>query len=118
MLMPSGSFRLFMYPSPIDMRAGYDRLAFLCREELGMDPYAGAIFLFFNRSKTLVKIFYHDGSGSCVFGKRLDRGRFTLPSVTVGSRYGSIAANELGLLLEGVDTRLIQHPRHDDEQPS
>jgi hypothetical protein len=39
MLVAGGKFSIFLYPRPMDMRAGYDRLAFLCDAELGIDPY-------------------------------------------------------------------------------
>ena len=64
MLLPSSRFKIFMYPKAFDMRSGYDRLAMICREELGLNPYSGALFLFFNKTLTRAKIFFFDGSGS------------------------------------------------------
>ena len=110
MLIPSGQFKIFLYPNPIDMRAGYDRLAYLCKEELGMNPFGGAIFLFFNRPRNRINIFFYDGTGSCVFCKRLERGRFKFPSIASGKAYGILPASELSLVLEGVDTSQITHP--------
>lgn len=111
MLIPGGQFRIFLAPRPIDMRFGIDRLAHLCQSELEMNPHGGAVFLFFNRSRNRAKIYFFDGSGSCLFLKRLERGRFKVPSALVGARTISIPANELGLLLEGVDVAKIQRPK-------
>lgn len=111
MLLPSGQFRIFLYPKSLDMRAGYDRLAFLCKDELGMNPHAGAIFLFFNRDRNRIKIYFYDGTGSCVFSKRLERGRFKFPRMAEGQAYGVLPSSELALVLEGVDTSLLRHPK-------
>ena len=111
MLMPSGRFKIFMYPRPLDMRAGADRLAYLCKEEIGMNPYQGAVFLFFNRDRTRAKVYFYDGTGSCVFSKRLEQGRFKVPVVAHGLKCGVIASSELSLLLEGVDTSKILRPK-------
>lgn len=110
MLLPSGQFRIFLYPTALDMRAGYDRLAYLCKEELGMNPYGGAIFLFFNRGCNRVKIYFYDGTGSCVFSKRLEQGRFKIPRISDGAQYGIVASSELALLLEGADTAAVKRP--------
>lgn len=102
-----------MYAESIDMRSGYDRLAYYCKEHIGMDPFSGAVFLFFNRSADRVKIFFYDGSGACIFMKRLERGRFQIPKLSLSGRNQknvSIAASELGLLLEGVDTSTLKRP--------
>jgi len=111
MLMPSGHFKIFMYPRPLDMRAGADRLAYLSKEEIGMNPYQGAVFLFFSRDRSRAKIYFYDGTGSCVFSKRLERGRFKVPVVAHGLKCGIIASNELSLLLEGVDTSKLSRPK-------
>jgi hypothetical protein len=33
-------------------------------------------FLFVNRSRTLAKVLVWDGTGLCIYGKRLEQGRF------------------------------------------
>lgn len=112
MIFPSGQFRIFIYAESVDMRSGYDRLAYFCKEYVGMDPYSGAVFLFFNRTSDRVKIFFYDGTGSCIFMKRLEKGRFQMPELGVGSGRKSVQlpASELGLLLEGVDTTPLRRP--------
>lgn len=51
----------------------------------------------------LVKVIWHDGQGSCLFMKRLERGRFLWPSAVDGAV--SISAGQMGYLLEGIDWR-------------
>jgi transposase len=111
MLLPSNQFQIFLYPKFMDMRSGYDRLAEICRIELGVNPYSGAVFLFFNRQRDKARIIFYDGSGSCLFSKRLERGRFKVPFVDPKSAYAMIEAKQLGLLLEGVDLSTIKTPK-------
>jgi len=58
------------------MRKGYEGLGGLVREQLGVDPLSGALFLFTNRRRTTAKVLHFDGTGMCLYQKRLERGRF------------------------------------------
>ena len=42
--------------------------------------------------------------------KRLEKGRFKLPQIDPTSKVATIAASELALLLEGIDTQKIARP--------
>ena len=70
--------RIYVYSEPINMHRSYDGLAALVSGELGRDPRCGDAFVFFNRRGNQVKVLYFDGSGYCVWSKRLLRGRFKL----------------------------------------
>lgn len=105
MLMSPLQYQIFLYPKPVDLRAGVDGLSRFCRIEMEMNPRGGAIFLFFNRSKDRVKILFHDGTGACIFYKLLDQGRFKIPKVDETTQRVSLPASQLNLLLEG--TRLL-----------
>lgn len=111
MLTPAGRYRIFVYAKPLDFRCGMDRIAAVCKAELAMNPYGGAVFLFFNRSRDRAKIFFYDGSGPCLFLKRLDRGRFQLPQAEPGAGHAEIPASDLALLLEGIDVAKIPRPK-------
>lgn len=101
MLMPSQQFKIFIYSKSVDMRMGFDRLAAICRSEIGLNPSSGAVFMFFGQRRDRLKIYYYDGTGACVFYKRLDRGKFLFPSAVSDSSHISIKTSELAGLLEG-----------------
>ncbi len=61
------------------LRRGFDRLAGVVQERLGRMPRSGALFVFFGKRRTALKILFFDGSGLCLFYKRLDRGTFRVP---------------------------------------
>lgn len=117
MLMPTSQFRIFLYPKPLDMRAGYDRLAHICKTEIGMNPYGGAVFLFFNRERNRARIYFYDGSGSCLFSKRLEKGRFKVPVINQAAAYATVESSELTLLLEGVDITRLTRPQRWQPKP-
>jgi transposase len=85
------------------MRKGFEGLFALVRQRLEADPLSGHLFLFCNRPRTRLKVLFWDGSGLWVCAKRLEKGCFSWPSdVTEGAR-ASISAEELALLLGGMD---------------
>lgn len=110
MLMPSGQYKIFVYAKALDFRKGMDGISGVCKTALDMNPFGGAVFLFFNRSQDRLKIFYHDGTGAVLFIKRLDRNRFKGPALVEGAAYATMHASELALLLEGVDVTCIRRP--------
>lgn len=61
------------------MRKSFDGLVALVRNALGEDPLSGSLYVFFNRRGNYLKLVYWDRTGFCLFAKRLEHGRFTLP---------------------------------------
>ncbi len=67
---------IFVATIPIDFRKGIDGLAAVCKQTLTIEPMDGAIFLFYNRIRTTIKILAHDGQGFWLCTKRLSKGKF------------------------------------------
>jgi transposase len=88
------------YAEPADMRKSFDALSALVLQGLGRDPLCGDLFLFVSRDRRRAKVLYWDGTGLCVFAKRLEQGRFTAPWRTDG-KTARLTVSELALLLEG-----------------
>jgi transposase len=83
------------------MRRSFDRLAEMTRQVIGQDPLSGHLFVFASRRADRVKILYWDRGGYALWYKRLEKGRFHLP--TGGGPRVELDAAELSLLLEGID---------------
>src|SRR5512134_703053 len=64
-----------------DMRKGIDGLATLVQEVLLHDPFSGHLFAFRGGTANLIKILYWDGTGLCLFTKRLEHRIFEWPTV-------------------------------------
>ena len=92
---PAG-VRVFLALQPCDMRKSFDGL-----HALGEDVRTGALFVFSNKRRNLLKILYFDGSGLWVLAKRLEKGCFTWPD-GAGEKI-ALSPRALALLLEGVD---------------
>lgn len=71
-----GNGRVFAYAAPVDLRLGYSGLAGLVRTRLQQDPVSGDLFLFVSRTRRGCKVLRWDGTGLCIFMKKLERGRF------------------------------------------
>jgi transposase len=82
------------------MRKGYDGLAGLVNNGLQHDPLRGDVFVFISRSRVQIKLLYWDGDGYVLYSKRLERGRFDVPSST--SPALALRRDQLLMLLEGV----------------
>lgn len=98
----SRAVRVFAYPEPVDLRKGYDGLFGLVKTGLGRDPLSGDLFLFVNKRRVGCKVLVWDGTGLCIFQKRLERGRFaSLFREDAGTV--QLTASELSLFIEGCD---------------
>jgi transposase len=95
---------VFVGLEPIDLRWSFERLSGLVTERLGREPRGGALFLFFGRRRDALKILFFDGSGLCIFYKRLDAGTFRVPEAPrEGDTAIEIDERTLEDLLDGVD---------------
>jgi transposase len=63
MLQLTPQSRIFLALEPIDCRRGIDGLAAVCRQALGENPLGGAVYVFRNRTGTLLKLLAYDGQG-------------------------------------------------------
>ena len=93
---------VYAYSAPIDLRKGFDGLSALVMNELGRDPLAGDFFVFVNRTRKRAKVLLWDGTGLCIYAKRLEQGRFAClwrePAPAAPLR---LTMSELQLFLEG-----------------
>lgn len=96
--------KIWLAAGVTDMRKGFVSLAALVAQKLTEDPYCGHIFVFRGRRGDLVKIIWYDGQGSCLYTKRLERGRFVWPASKDGKV--SLTPAQMSMLLEGIDWRM------------
>ncbi len=99
-LTPDPKRRVVAYPAPIDLRKGYDGLFGLVEQGLQQDPMCGDLFLFVNEARKLCKVLVWDGSGLCIFQKRLTLGTFAKLWRDDGKAV-RLSQRELALFIEG-----------------
>ena len=68
--------KVYLACKPVSMQKGFDGLTALASQVLGADPYSGHLFVFRGKRGDYLKALYWDGSGMCLFAKRLEKGRF------------------------------------------
>jgi transposase len=100
--LPAGS-KIYLSLAPVDMRKGFDGLAAQVQHLQSRDPFSGHLFLFRSRGGDRLKALWWDGSGLCLFAKRLERGRFVWPQVKEGGL--NLTPAQLAMLVEGLDWR-------------
>jgi transposase len=103
MLNVSGATRVLVATTPVDLRGSFNRLYGLAVEHLRGDPLSGNLFLFTNRRRNRLKILFWDGSGLCIYAKRLENGRFTWPMSESGQL--SLRGEEFSALIHGLEVR-------------
>lgn len=101
-MIPHG-VEIFVGVEPIDLRWSFDRLSGVAEERIGRGVRGGALFVFFGKRHDAIKVLFFDGTGLCLFYKRLDRGTFRLPEMD--ERASSVEIDERALddLLDGID---------------
>lgn len=104
MIGSTRNLRVFAYAQPADLRKGFDGLFGIVTSELSRDPLEGDCFLFVNRARSRAKVLLWDGTGLCIYMKRLEQGRFAgLWDNALRDDCVELTMSELSLFLEGSD---------------
>jgi transposase len=117
MLTISRTTRVFLATRPTDMRRGFDGLAALVENLIREDPFSGHLFVFRNQRRDRLKLLWWDRDGWALFYKRLERGGYEFPTDRMTNSDEArleIRADELALLLEGIDLDSVKRrPRYE-----
>jgi transposase len=92
---------VYAYGQPTDMRKSFDTLAVLVKKNLGREVLSGDVFVFVGKTRRRAKVLYWDGTGLCLFAKRLEKGRFAAPWQVRAEGALRWTMSELSLFLEG-----------------
>ena len=82
---------------PVDFRKGMEGLALLVREHIKADPFSGAVYVFRAKRADRIKLIFWDGTGLCLFAKRLEEGVFRWPKIEDGVMRLSAAELSTGI---------------------
>lgn len=92
---------VYAHRSPTDMRKGFDSLCALVTEQLAQSPLSGDVYLFVSRDRIRTKVLHFDGTGLCLYIKRLERGRFVALWREAPAEPITLTVSELDLFLDG-----------------
>src|ERR1700758_3731568 len=109
-MIPAG-VQVYVASTPVDFRKGAMGLMALVRDG-GADPFSGALYVFRSKRADRVKVVWWDGTGVCLFAKRLDEHKFHWPRIDNSVIHLTTA--QLLALVDGMDWRRVKavEPRH------
>lgn len=102
--------KYYIYTRPADMRKGYNGLSGIVRNEMGSNPTSGDVYVFFNRTRHLMKMLVWDHDGFVIYSKRLEKGTFEQiigngNEISYGIAYQHLVMLISGIALYGVKQR-------------
>ena len=103
-MIPSGA-KVFLASHPVDFRKGPDGLMALVRDA-GADPFNGALYVFRAKRADRIKIVWWDGSGLCLYAKRLEKAQFCWPRI--GHSRVQLNQAQLLALVDGLDWKRVR----------
>jgi transposase len=97
-MLPRGLTQIYLYDQPVDMRKSFEGLGRLIDGAHPGKLLTGSLFLFLNRGRNLIKVFYWDGDGFAIWYKRLEQGTFS----NCFQGHNELSRQQFSMLLEGV----------------
>ncbi len=98
---------VYLYLEKIDFRKSINGLSALVQEQMKLDPFDDALFVFCCQRKRKLKILYWDQTGFALWYKRLAEDKFPWPRLVEGQVL-TVTSKELNWLLEGINFLALQ----------
>ncbi len=95
--------KVFLYAQPTDMRKGFDGLYGLVLDHMQLDPLSGYLFVFMNAQRTRIKVLHWNRDGLAIFHKRLEKGTFKRPTISLNAPNSELSKEEMFMILHGID---------------
>lgn len=93
---------IYLHRDPVDFRKAINGLAVIVSEEMNLDVYGKALFVFCNKNRSQIKVLYWDDTGFVLWQKRLEKDKFKWPRKDVFETV-SITHEQWHWLLRGFD---------------
>lgn len=103
MINPSS---IFFVTTPVDMRSGIGRLATYLATEYPEQCYSGALFIFTNRNRSMLKLMTIDSHGIWLCQRKLHQGNF--PKFQTGQSALVLTQMQFDWLCKGIDYEKIE----------
>jgi len=109
MLQLTSHMKIYAIREPISFHTRFDGTAAVCRNIYHFDPYSGALFVFINRCRTMIRCYLFDGMGEWLCDYRIAKGSFR-HWIKSEDPLIVIQPHILHLLLRGVNTNGVITP--------
>lgn len=70
--------KIYVHRGIVNMSCSFNGLHFLVTKHLKREPLGNEIFVFFNKARTKIKIYFYNRNGFCIIYKALDNQTFDL----------------------------------------
>jgi transposase len=118
MLHLSPSCRYYLYRGDADMRKGFDSLSGIVNHQMQGNALSGAVFIFFNKRHTQVKLLHWEGDGFGLYHKRLEKGTYEIPVFHNNNTVADISNEQLLFILQGISLKHIRKRKRYQHQGS
>jgi len=107
LLRPSAALtQIYLYRDAVDFRKSFRGLAAIVEQELGHNPFEGALYAFTNRGRDKIKLLLWEDNGFVLYYKSLAEEKFRWPRPD--EEVISLTAQQINWLLDGYDISLMK----------
>ncbi|MBZ9919995.1 IS66 family insertion sequence element accessory protein TnpB [Mesorhizobium sp. BR1-1-12] len=109
MIGPTGAVKVMVAMKPVDFRKGCGGIGGASTRDDGRRSVQRRRLRFRAKRTDRIQLIFWDGTGVCLYAKRLEDGEFRWPKVHDGMM--RLTATQLPALLEGLDWRRVHEAR-------
>jgi transposase len=91
------------------MNMGINGLSKIVCNEMSQPLLGGDVFIFFGKSRQMVKLLCWDGDGFLLYQKRLEKGTFELPMFKAGQKAAEMPYRTLSAIMRGVSLKSVRY---------
>ncbi len=105
------SRRYYVCQRYVRMNLGINGLSRMVSNELKQPVLSGDgdVFIFFGKSRQMVKLLCWDGDGFLLYQKRLEKGTFELPLFKAGQKALEMPYRTLSAIMRGVSLKSVRY---------
>ena len=103
------SRRYYVCQRYVRMNTGINGLSRIVSNELKHPLLNGDVFIFFGKSRQMVKLLCWDGDGFLLYQKRLEKGTFELPRFRPDLKAAEMPYRTLSAIMRGVSLRSVRY---------
>jgi transposase len=113
----SRSVRVYVWREPVDMRKSFNGLSGIVIEQMARPLGLGEVYLFVGKDRRRAKALLWDGTGVCLYSKRLSKGRFASPWERAVGEDIVLTYTELSAFFEGAEQSLRERLSPTEHRP-
>ena len=103
------SRRYYVCQYYVRMNMGINGLSKIVSNELKQPLLGGDVFIFFGKSRQMVKLLCWDDDGFLLYQKRLEKGTFELPRFKPGQKAVEMPYRTLSAIMRGVSLKSVRY---------